>query len=235
MYTADTDVRILIIDDDTELTSMLRDYLQHEGFAVNIANDPREGLRLAKTNPPPSLILLDVMMPHLNGFEVLRQLRQTHLTPVLMLTAKGDDYDKILGLELGADDYLAKPFNHRELLARISAILRRLALGSRMNSQQDLLVNGISLSMSRQQAACDTQPLSLTSTEFSILHLLMTHAGERVSKIQISEQILEKKLSPYDRSIDMHVSNLRKKLAAVSRDEKIKTVRGAGYLMVTGR
>ncbi|WP_018982536.1 response regulator [Salinimonas chungwhensis] len=234
MYTSESLHRILIIDDDAELASMLKDYLENEGLHVTLANDGECGLQVATGKDVFDLILLDVMMPKLNGFEVLKRLRTTHSTPVLMLTARGDDYDRILGLELGADDYLPKPFNHRELLARISAILRRLALTTSLSHQQDIKINGMLISAARQYAECEGQPLTLTGTEFSILHLLMTHAGERVTKEAISHRVLEKKLSAYDRSIDMHVSNLRRKLAIVSDQEKIKTIRGAGYLLVTG-
>jgi len=213
---------------------MLKDYLENEGLSVKVANEGESGLQQATGKDVFDLILLDVMMPKLNGFEVLKRLRVTHVTPVLMLTARGDDYDRILGLELGADDYLPKPFNHRELLARIGAILRRLTLTTSMGHQPDIVINGILVSMARQYAECDGQPLPLTGTEFSILHLLMMHAGQRVTKAAISHRVLEKKLSAYDRSIDMHVSNLRRKLAIISDQEKIKTIRGAGYLLVTG-
>ena len=226
-----TNQPILIIDDDHELTDMLRTYLEATGYAVTVANDSVEGLRLATSGETFELILLDVMMPQLDGFEVLKKLRISHLTPVLMLTARGDDFDRILGLELGADDYLPKPFNHRELLARIKAIFRRLELSGQMRQQQDLAINHISLSVSRQVAACNNTSLTLTNTEFAILHLLMVNAGQLVTKEEISSKVLGKKLQAFDRSIDMHVSNLRKKLSETTRDEKIKTIRGSGYLL----
>ncbi|MBU3020817.1 response regulator [Aestuariibacter sp. A3R04] len=222
---------ILIIDDDRELTDMLEAYLEGSGYRVIVENDSVKGLNRATSSEKVDLILLDVMMPGLDGFEVLKKLRITHLTPVLMLTARGDDYDRILGLELGADDYLPKPFNHRELVARVKAIFRRLDLSSQSRQQQDLNVNGIELSNARQTALCHGQPLTLTNTEFSILQLLMVNAGERVTKEDISQKVLGKPLQAFDRSIDMHVSNLRKKLAETTSDEKIKTIRGAGYLL----
>lgn len=222
---------ILIIDDDRELTDMLKSYLETAGYAVTVANDGGEGLSKATTGENPDLILLDVMMPVLDGFEVLKKLRQSHLTPVLMLTAKGDDYDRILGLELGADDYLPKPFNHRELLARIKAIFRRLELTSNTRQQQDLHFNDIHLSISRQTVHCNDNLVGLTGTEFSILRMLMINAGELVTKDDISQKVMGRKLMAFDRSIDMHVSNIRKKLAEFSHDEKIKTIRGSGYLL----
>jgi two-component system response regulator CpxR len=171
----------------------------------------------------------------MDGFDVLKKLRASHATPVLMLTARGDDYDRILGLEMGADDYLPKPFNHRELVARIKAIVRRHNMAAAGNGvEQDLLVNGVHLSPSSQTANVDGEPLSLTSTEFSILRLLMLHAAKRVTKEEISLKVLGKPLQAFDRSIDMHVSNLRKKINAVSVDEKIKTIRGIGYMLLTG-
>jgi len=225
---------ILIIDDDNELTDMLQSYLQTCGYKVTVANDGLKGLEVATGGEAFDLILLDVMMPQMDGFDVLKKLRMSHLTPVLMLTARGDDYDRILGLELGADDYLPKPFNHRELAARIKAILRRLELTTNSRQQQDVRVNHIVLSVARQLVHCHDSALNLTGTEFAILHLLMLNAGQLVTKDDISEKVLGKKLMAYDRSIDMHVSNLRKKMAAVTSDDKIKTIRGAGYLLKTG-
>lgn len=225
---------ILIIDDDTELTDMLDSYLRTCGYSVTVADNGLEGLDVASGGAVFDLILLDVMMPGMDGFDVLKNLRKTLLTPVLMLTARGDDYDRILGLELGADDYLPKPFNHRELAARIKAILRRLELTGVAFQQQDLLVHGLRLSVARQQVSCDGQEVALTGTEFSILHLLMLNAGMLVTKKEISEKVLAKKMMTYDRSIDMHVSNLRKKIAAVNAEEKIKTIRGSGYLLIIG-
>jgi two-component system response regulator CpxR len=153
-----------------------------------------------------------------------------------MLTARGDDYDRILGLELGADDYLPKPFNHRELVARIKAIFRRLALtNSGGTIEQDLIVNELFLSSSSQVAKVGEVEMTLTSTEFSILRLLMLNTGSRVTKEEISLKVLGKPLQAFDRSIDMHVSNLRKKIAAISNIEKIKTIRGVGYMLLSGQ
>lgn len=227
---------ILVIDDDLELTDMLSTYLVSMGYQVNVCNDGEAGLSEAVSGHHYDLILLDVMMPKMDGFDVLKKLRASHTTPVLMLTARGDDYDRILGLEMGADDYLPKPFNHRELVARIKAIVRRhniAALGGAI--EQDLAINGIFLSPSSQSAKVDDEVLSLTTTEFSILRLLMLNAAKRVTKEEISLKVLGKPLQAFDRSIDMHVSNLRKKIAGVAHDEKIKTIRGVGYMLAKSK
>lgn len=224
-----TEKHLLLIDDDLEFTQLLTQYLEPQGYSIDVANDGELGLSKATSSIHYDLILLDVMLPKLDGFEVLKRLRASHLTPVLMLTAKGDDYDKILGLEMGADDYLAKPFNHRELSARIKALVRRMAMLPSNSVQQNLILGEVELSPSTQQVHCAGHLLELTGTEFSVLQLLMINQGKLVSKQDISEKVLGRKLAPFDRSIDMHVSNLRKKLAACSQEEKIKTLRGAGY------
>lgn len=226
--------KILIIDDDKELTELLTEYLSYEGFELEACHDGVSGLARAYDERF-SLILLDVMMPKLNGFEVLKALGCQHKTPILMLTAKGDNDDRILGLELGADDYLAKPFQHRELLARIKAILRRIKIvKSNENTISHQQINGVKLEHSTRQAFCHQQLVELTGTEFQILALLMSNASQIVSKNEISEQILKRKLSAFDRSIDMHISNIRRKLLEFSANDKLKTIRGAGYIFLTG-
>lgn len=228
--------KILIIDDDKELTELLGEYLSFENFTVECCHDGVSGLARAYDDSF-SLILLDVMMPGLNGFELLKALGGKHKTPILMLTAKGDDADRILGLELGADDYLAKPFQHKELLARINAILRRIDIVKNSNadiSTSIFTINHVSLDHSTREAFCHDQLVELTGTEYQILELLMNQHGQIVSKEQISEQILHRKLSAFDRSIDMHVSNIRRKLQAKSTNEKLKTIRGSGYLFLSG-
>ncbi|MEP1386085.1 MAG: response regulator transcription factor [Paraglaciecola sp.] len=222
--------QLLLIDDDTELTELLSQYLTPQGYDLDIVHDGEAGIAHATSGKHYDLILLDVMLPKLDGFEVLKELRMSHLTPILMLTAKGDDLDKILGLEMGADDYLAKPFNHRELSARIKALVRRMSLLPATSAQQNLRLDDVELSPASQQVLCGGQLVELTGTEYSILHLLMLNHGNLVSKEEISEKVLGRKLAPFDRSIDMHVSNLRKKLAVFNPTEKIKTHRGAGYL-----
>jgi len=226
--------KILIIDDDKELTELLTEYLSYEGFELEACHDGVTGLSRAYDDSF-SLILLDVMMPKLNGFEVLKALGGQHKTPILMLTAKGDNDDRVLGLELGADDYLAKPFQHRELLARINAILRRIKIvKSNENTVNHQEINDVRLDHATRQVFCHQQLVELTGTEFQILDLLMEHASKIVSKNEISEQVLKRKLSAFDRSIDMHISNIRRKLLEFSPSDKLKTIRGAGYIFLAG-
>jgi len=230
--------RILIIDDDHELAQLLCDYLSPYNFDVHCCFDGQSGLTQA-INANFDIILLDVMMPKLNGFEVLKALGPSYHTPILMLTAKGDNNDKVLGLELGADDYLAKPFHHQELLARINAILRRINLAQTQQTSKNvppliLSINDIKLEHGTRQVTCRQQELVLTSTEYHVLMLLMQQAGKIVSKASLSEEVLGRKLATFDRSIDVHVSNIRRKLLPLCDDEKIKTIRGAGYLFIQG-
>ncbi len=224
-----------MIDDDTGLCELLSEYLTVQGFEIQSVHDGEQGLKLAQANDY-ALILLDVMLPTLDGFEVLKQLRQTKLTPVIMLTAKGEDFDRIFGLELGADDYIPKPFNHRELLARVKAITRRIEHINSLNiaTTSKLLVNGITVNLAAREASIDGSTLTLTGTEYEILTLLCKNAGELVSKEQISEEVLGRRLASFDRSIDMHVSNIRKKIAEHIPGERIKTMRGTGYVFIQG-
>lgn len=224
---------LLIIDDDSELTALLCEFLAPQGYQIDLAHDGEEGLYKATSQTHYDLILLDVMLPKLDGFEVLKRLRQSHLTPVLMLTAKGDDFDKVFGLELGADDYLPKPFNHRELSARIKAIVRRMDYLPASSSHQQIQINDLVITPSTQSVRCANVKIEMTATEFLILHLLMINSGHIVSKQDISEKVMGRKLMAFDRSIDMHLSNIRRKLTEHSPQEKIKTVRGTGYLFVT--
>ncbi|WP_282115186.1 response regulator [Pseudoalteromonas arctica] len=228
-------MKLLMIDDDTGLCELLSEYLTAQGFEIQSVHDGEQGLKLAQTNDY-ALILLDVMLPTLDGFEVLKQLRQTKLTPVIMLTAKGEDFDRIFGLELGADDYIPKPFNHRELLARVKAITRRIEHINSLNAAttSKLLVNGITVNLAAREASIDGSTLTLTGTEYEILTLLCKNAGEVVSKEQISEEVLGRRLASFDRSIDMHVSNIRKKIAEHISGERIKTMRGTGYVFIQG-
>lgn len=227
-----TNKALLLIDDDVEFTHLLIQYLSPQGYQIDVAHDGETGLAMAIANKKYDLIILDVMLPKLDGFEVLKKLRISHLTPVLMLTARGDDFDKIFGLEMGADDYLPKPFNHRELSARIKAIVRRMEILPSNSVQQVLSLGDVVLTPSTLQVSCQSHALELTGTEFAILHLLMLNHGNLVSKHDLSEKVLGRKLAAFDRSIDMHVSNIRRKLAVFSREEKIKTHRGAGYVFV---
>ncbi|WP_068544395.1 response regulator transcription factor [Thalassotalea crassostreae] len=225
--------QLLIIDDDNELVELLSEYLGSEGYDVTSCLDGLSGLEQAKKQSY-DLILLDVMMPGLNGFEVLKALGDNFSTPVLMLTAKDDDYDKILGLELGADDYLSKPYNPKELLARIKAIIRRIDIISSKSNAEELLINQIELNCSTRQVMSNKKPVSLTGTEFEILHLLMSNVNQVVSKEQLSEEVLHRPISSYDRSIDMHISNIRRKIGDNGKEEKIKTIRAVGYIFMRG-
>lgn len=228
--------QLLLIDDDHELAELLVDYLSQQGFIVQCCFDGQSGLELAYKSEF-DLILLDVMMPKLNGFEVLKALGSEYKTPVLMLTAKGDHNDKVRGLELGADDYLAKPFHHQELLARIQAILRRIDIVTQQNSHSEnstLTVNDIELNHATRAVTCHTNPITLTGTEYQILTMLMEHHGQIIAKDALSKQVLSRKLAPFDRSIDVHVGNIRRKFSPYCTIDKIKTVRGAGYLFLTG-
>lgn len=231
---------ILLIDDDAELAELLTEYLESENFTVTSCLDGASGLAKASDDSF-DLILLDVMMPVLNGFEVLKALGGNHKTPILMLTAKGDDDDRILGLELGADDYLAKPFKHRELLARINAILRRITIVKNLNPEADnsqgndpLIVNRVKVNQSTREIYCQDKLLELTGTEYLILVYLIENHGQVVNKSDISEQVLQRKLSAYDRTVDVHVGNVRRKLLAIDPIDKMKTIRGAGYVFLAG-
>lgn len=228
-------MKLLMIDDDTGLCELLSEYLTAQGYTVECVHDGEQGLKKALEYDY-ALILLDVMLPKLDGFEVLKQLRQKKLTPVIMLTAKGEDFDRIFGLELGADDYIPKPFNHRELLARVKAITRRIEhIASLSNtSSNKLTVNNILINLAAREAYVDNNELSLTGTEYEVLALLVKNAGEVVSKEQISEEVLGRRLASFDRSIDMHVSNIRKKIAEYNSSERIKTMRGTGYVFIRG-
>ncbi|MGY3570942.1 response regulator [Vibrio paucivorans] len=224
---------ILLIDDDTELTSLLKEVLTYEGFTISEANDGESGL--AAVNKDIDLILLDVMMPKLNGMDTLKRLRENWQTPVLMLTAKGEEIDRVIGLELGADDYLPKPFSDRELLARIKAILRRTQTQSApANKNSDAIeYMDIKVYPGKQEAYCQEQLLELTTTEFALLAHFIQHPGETLTKEALSLDVLGKRLAAFDRAIDMHVSNLRKKLPdTLSGKSRIKTLRGRGYLLV---
>lgn len=226
--------RLLLVDDDVELCEMLTEYLVNEGFDVDVVHDGDAGLKKARAGPY-ELVVLDVMMPGRNGFDVLRELRARSLTPVLMLTARGEDVDSIVGLELGADDYLAKPCNPRVVVARIRAILRRAeSRGPRdgdATPPESIKFNDVEMQTGSRTVIRQGEPVEMTSMEYSVLEVLLREAGRVVSKADLSQRALGRKLSRYDRSLDMHVSNLRKKLGPLrDGEERIKTVRGIGYL-----
>ena len=218
-------MRILLVDDDVELCGLLMEFLKREGFTLECDHDGKRGLERALRGNY-DIVLLDVMLPGMDGFEILRMLRKTSKVPVIMLTARGEDVDRIIGLELGADDYLPKPFNPRELAARIRAIMRRLearpaAPGGRLE------VNGVVLDPASREVFSHGRPVELTTFEFDILEMLMRSAGRVLSRDALMENMYNRKATPFDRSIDMHVSHLRKKLE--TGHPLIKTIRGVGY------
>lgn len=224
--------RILIVDDDRALCALLADYLQREGFVVDVAHDGESALaQLRQPALRPDLLILDVMMPGRDGLETLRELRMQHRLPVIMLSAKGEPVDRVIGLELGADDYLAKPCLPRELLARVRAQLRRNAPATAANLQ----VGTLRLQPGDRQAFIGEQELVLTGAEFMLLLALAQRAGELVDKASLSRAALGRELERFDRSIDVHVSRLRHKLAdASAQAPRIESVRGAGYLLIAG-
>ncbi|VEG71789.1 transcriptional regulatory protein CpxR [[Pasteurella] aerogenes] len=230
--------KLLLVDDDIELVELLTELLRLEGFQVEIAHNGQQALN--KLDSSYDLVLLDIMMPVLNGVETLKQLRQRFDIPVMMLTARGNEIDRVLGLELGADDYLPKPFNDRELVARIKAILRRTASNSseaKKADPQDASVieyEGITLQIGSQQAFYAKKDLNLTGTEFALLQILIANPGRILSREYLNMKVFSKPLTPFDRAIDMHMSNLRKKLPPKADGSSwFKTLRGRGYLFVS--
>ncbi|MDO4431132.1 MAG: response regulator [Lonepinella koalarum] len=236
--------KLLLVDDDLELVELLAELLALEGFTIETASNGQQALN--KLDISYDLVLLDIMMPVMDGIETLKQIRQKFMTPVLMLTARGSDTDRVVGLELGADDYLAKPFNDRELIARIKAILRRTSLSkpqlketSHTHQTNDLTESkclsfeGIVLNLGGQQALYQGTSLDLTVSEFALLEILVRNPGVVISRELLSIEALGKRILPYDRAIDVHMSNLRKKLPP--RENNLpwfRTLRGRGYLLV---
>ena len=217
-------MRILLVDDDAELCSLLVEFLSRQGFSVECEHEGHRGLDKAQHGGF-DLVVLDVMLPGMDGFEILRRLRERSRVPVLMLTARGEDLDRIAGLEAGADDYLAKPFNPRELVARIRAILRRLEKPP--SPEGPLEVNGVRIDPGAREVTVNGKKIELTTYEFDILELLMRAAGQVLSRDDLMEHLYNRKATAFDRSIDMHISHLRKKLE--SGQPVIKTIRGVGY------
>ncbi len=233
---ANSIIQVLMIDDDDELTASVRAYFQsEEGFTFASCNDGESGAKAAITEQF-DVIILDVTMPKMNGFETLKMIRSHKDTPVIMLTARGDDFDRILGLEIGADDYVAKPCNLRELVARVRAIMRRVGIKENTTDAIDeaLVYEDLRVTLGSQTVEKDGVIVPLTGAEFLILEKLITSVGEVVSKDDISRHALGRRLSPYDRSVDTHIVQLRKKLGPMpDGKQRIKTLRGRGYLYVT--
>ncbi len=228
--------KILFVDDDIELCQLMTEFLTLEGFTIDVVHNGMDALsRVEKT--PYDVIVLDIMMPKLNGFDTLRQLRTEHATPVLMMTARGDEVDRIVGFEMGADDYLPKPCSPRELVARLRAIIRRVELERESTTpttqSKDKLINdNLEMTPSAHKVRLDGERLELTQTEFGLLKLLMEKPGQQVSKEVMMKTVLKRTLGPFDRTIDMHMSNLRRKVGPLTTGEaRIITIRGSGYLL----
>jgi len=221
--------RVLIVDDDVELCRLLAERLSAEGFVIETVHDGPRGLERALSMEH-ALVVLDLMLPGMGGIDVLRQLRVQSPVPVLILTARGEDVDRILGLEIGADDYVPKPFNPRELIARIRAILRRTVRDS--GSAAPLVVGDLRLNPAAREIWLNDVQVGLTSVEFTLLEALLRDAGHILTREHLTETVLGRKLGPFDRVIDVHISNVRKKLGPAQGGERIKAVRGSGYLFV---
>jgi DNA-binding response OmpR family regulator len=222
--------RVLIVDDDVQLCRLLAERLGTEGFTIEAEHDGPRGLERALTMTH-ALVVLDLMLPGMGGLDVLRRIRKQSPVPVLILTARGEDSERIRGLELGADDYVPKPFNPRELIARIRAILRRT--GRAEASAGPMVVGDLRIDTAVREAWIEDVPLNLTSLEFTLLEVFTREAGRILSREHLTEAVLGRELGPFDRVIDVHVSNLRRKLGAAQDGQRIKTVRGSGYLFVS--
>jgi len=221
-----------MIDDDRELGDMITDFLAGDNLEVTVRHSGEAGIEEFKSGDY-DLLILDIMMPGISGLDVLKKVRLTSAVPVIMLTARGDDVDRIIGLEFGADDYLPKPFNPRELVARIKAILRRAQ--PQAEDSEVLELGEIRLDSRTHKAGVNQNELQLTGTEFEILKRLLETPGKVVNKEYLSERALGRRLLPYDRSVDTHISNLRGKLEkAGNRNETIQNQRGVGYLLIPG-
>ena len=219
---------LLIVDDDVELCALLIERLAEDGFNLSAVHNGTDGLELASSGNY-SLVILDVMLPRMGGIDVLKQLRARSSVPVLMLTARGDDIDRIIGLEVGADDYLPKPFNPRELVARIKAILRRME--ERRTDLEKFTAGDILIDTSLREAYIGDRSLQLTTIEFALLEVLVRNPGRALSREYLTDIALGRRLGAFDRTIDVHISNLRRKLDERRGIQRIKTIRGSGYLL----
>ncbi len=224
--------RVLVVDDDAELCELLREFLEGEGFVVQTAGDGEHGAAAA-LDVAVELVVLDVMLPGLSGFDALRRIRASSKVPVIMLTARGEDVDRIVGLELGADDYLAKPFNPRELSARIRAVLRRTTAGAAGAVPSVVTVGDLEVDAGARRVRRAGSTVELTGTEFSLLEHLVRAAGTVVRRDALFREVLGRRAAAYDRSLDVHLSNLRRKLGPLpGGGERIATVRGVGFQYV---
>ena len=231
----DKPFNILIIDDDQKLCALVRDYLAPHGYAVSAAYTGPSGLEMIRSQTF-GAIILDVMLPGMDGFEVLKALRRDHDIPVLMLTSRGDETDRIVGLEMGADDYIPKTFSTRELLARLRAVIRRTQGGAQTSTSQGeqvVEVGGLRIDHPSRSARLNGQPVELTPVEFELLYQLARSVGRVLSRDQLLDRVAGRDYDVFDRSIDVHISSLRRKLDDVPRIPRfIKTVRSVGYMFV---
>lgn len=225
------DNRLLLVDDDKKLCEMLQDYLAQENFLTDIVYDGESAISAVSIDSY-DLVILDIMLPGQSGFEVLKAIRENSTIPVIMLTARGDDADSVIGLEFGADDYLTKPCSPRVLVAHIRAILRRSQSTPNNDDEiNNLNIGDINLLPQSRTVYREADPIGLTSTEFTILETLMQNAGKIVNKNELSEKALGRKLAHFDRSLDVHISNVRKKMGFITdQKDRIKTVRNIGYM-----
>lgn len=222
---------LLFISPDVVQSSPISLYLVNEGYQLSLVKDGNVGLKMMRAGSF-DLILINLLLPNADGFEVLKQIRQSHVTPVILFSDKDEEFERVYGLELGADDYMARPVSHRELLARIRARLRREKYASNQLLQPFIQAGRLSLDTSARTLALDHHLLSLTDAEFGIAEILMMNKGQVVSKNEISRFVFKRPLVDYDRSIDMHLSNLRKKLAHFDGNDLLRTIRGSGYMLV---
>jgi two-component system response regulator CpxR len=221
---------VLLVDDDLELCAMLDSYLSRHGWKVTSAHNGQDGIRAAQTQSP-GLIILDGMLPDMDGFDVLRRIRSTDNVPVLLLTARGEEIDRIVGLEMGADDYIGKPFNPRELLARMRAIHRRAA----PREEADAAAPDFAINEAKREISFRSNPIVLTDIEYRLLSTLLRHGAEVVDREELTKQAFDRESRPFDRSLDMHVSRVRRKLEQLEGFEgTVKSIRNAGYLLVQG-
>ncbi|QIN85377.1 response regulator (plasmid) [Rubrobacter tropicus] len=233
--------KILVVDDEPKLVRVVREYLEHDGYRVVSAGDGRVALERFRQERP-DLVVLDVMLPELDGLEVCRRIRRDSAVPIIMLTARAEEVDELIGLELGADDYVAKPFSPRTLLARVRSVLRRAVpaeeYGAEGASEAPLSVGPLRVDPSRHEATWDGVPLALTPTEFRLLSALARRPGRVFGRLELLERIQGEAYAGYERTVDAHVKNLRKKLAGAGGDgaaESVATVPGVGYKLEAGR
>jgi DNA-binding response OmpR family regulator len=229
--------RVLVVDDEPKVISIVRGYLERDGFQVNEELDGKRALEFLK-RVSPDLVILDIMLPQVDGLDVLREIRQTSKVPVIMLTARTEDSDKLIGLELGADDYVTKPFSPRELVARVKAVLRRSQnTGSTPSGKTPICVGGLKIDPQRFEVKCHDREINLTATEFRILLALAESAGRVLTRSQLMDRALGESYEGYDRTIDAHIKNMRHKLLAVDEGKgcNIITVQGVGYKLEEGR